>query len=245
MREILADLVAEQQGLDQFLQRIDFRKWGQKTRVPRWSIRDHVSHLAAGEEIAFDAIAGGGKRLAELSTHLEAADDFGLEGLQHGRDMRVQQVIEWWRETRATVVDALSKMGGSEPIPWLNGDVTAQALASMRMADTWAHGLDLHDAVDEEPESSLRLRHIAALAHELLPQAFQDAGLDFEDIRIELRAPQYQKWVYGPEDATNLIRGDAAEFCTVAVGRLAPSDTGIEVEGDIAEQAMEIVRTYP
>lgn len=245
MREILADLVAEQQGLDQFLQRIDFRKWGQKTRVPRWTIRDHVSHLAAAEEIAYDAIAGDGKRLAELSKVYQSADDFGDEGLQHGQDMRVQQVIEWWRETRATVVDALSKMRGSEPIPWLDGEVTAEALASMRMADTWAHGLDLHDAVEADPESSLRLRHIAALAHDLLPQAFADAGADYEDVRVELRAPQYQKWVYGPEGSEQLIRGDAGEFCMVAVGRLDPAATGIEVEGDVAERAMELVRTYP
>ncbi len=33
--------------------------------------------------------------------------------------MRYQQVIEWWRNSRADVVDALSRMDGSDRVPWL------------------------------------------------------------------------------------------------------------------------------
>lgn len=245
MREILADLVAEQQGLDQFLQKIDFRKWSNPTPAAGWSIRDHVSHLAASEEVAYNAVAEGGSDLAGLLKKYSSIDEWNEVGVERGRQMRVQQVIEWWREARAAVVDALSKMGGSERVPWLTGDMSARSFASARMAETWAHGLDLHHAVDDEPEDTLRLRHIAHLAHRMLPFAFSQAGETYEPVRIELRAPEYQKWIYGPDDADNVIRGEAGEFCRVAVRRLDPSATSLEAEGDVAASALELVRTYP
>ena len=46
MREILSDLVAEEQHLDQFLQGLADREWKKKTPAEGWTIKDQVSHLA-------------------------------------------------------------------------------------------------------------------------------------------------------------------------------------------------------
>ena len=46
MHQILADLVAEQQALDQFLQTVKDRDWKTKTPAAGWDVRDQVSHLA-------------------------------------------------------------------------------------------------------------------------------------------------------------------------------------------------------
>ena len=59
MREILSDLVAEQQALDQFLQGIHERDWRRKTPARGWTILDTVSHLAYTETFGADAIAHG------------------------------------------------------------------------------------------------------------------------------------------------------------------------------------------
>ena len=59
MREILTDLVAEQQGLDQFLQKIAPRLWNQPTGAKGWSIHDLVSHLASIEELAAQCVIEG------------------------------------------------------------------------------------------------------------------------------------------------------------------------------------------
>lgn len=245
MREILADLVAEQQGLDQFLQTIDYRKWSTPSLAPGWDVRDQVSHLASSEELAFRAIDEGKSALAEKADRYQTTDDFNKEGVAEGRAMRPQQVIEWWRQTRARVVDQLSRMNGSERIPWVAGDMSAKSFATARLMETWAHGLDIHGAVGSESEDTTRLRHVAFLGWKSLPWAFQVAGEEYPGpIRIELRAPEFQKWVYGPEDSDNVIRGRAGEWCRVAVRRVKAADTSLEAEGKIAEQALRLARAY-
>ena len=55
MKEILSNLVAEQQLLDQYLQSIPVRNWNTKTTFKNWTITEHVSYLAGLEDLAFNA----------------------------------------------------------------------------------------------------------------------------------------------------------------------------------------------
>lgn len=245
MREILADLVAEQQGLDQFLQSIDYRKWSTPTPAAGWSIHDQVSHLASTEELAFKAIDAGESAVAAALAEHDTIDSFTQAGVLRGRESRPGQIIEWWRHARADVVDALSRMTGRERIPWLAGDMSSKSFATTRLMETWAHGLDIHAAVGSEPVDTTRLRHVAFLGWATLPFAFKAAGEDYpETIRVELRAPEYQKWVFGPDEAEHIVRGEAGEWCRVVVRRAAAADTSLEATGDLAERALELAKAY-
>lgn len=244
MHEILADLVAEQQLLDQYLQSIRDRDWGTKTPAAGWDVRDQVSHLAWSEEYAYNALEEGGSRLADAFHH-ESGELFTAVGVQQGRTMRPQEVIEWWRGSRAKVVDSLSRKDPTERIPWFAGSMSAKAFATARQMETWAHGLDIHASFGDESEDSTRLRHIAWLGWRSLPYAFELAGEDYtEPVRVELIGPDYSKWVYGPGDTSQVIRGSAGEFCRVAVRRLAANMTSLRTEGDIAALALRVVRAY-
>lgn len=245
MREILADLVAEQQGLDQFLQSIDYRKWPTPTPAAGWTIHDQVSHLASSEELAFGAIDSGPPAVAAVIKEHSSIDGFTDAGVKRGREMRPGQVIEWWRHARADVVDALSRMTGKERVTWLAGEMSAKSFATARLMETWAHGLDIHAAVDSQPVDTTRLRHVAFLGWATLPFAFEQAGEEYPTpIRVELRAPAYQKWIFGPDDAENVVRGDAGEWCRVVVRRVEGSDTELEATGELAEQALQIAKAY-
>jgi hypothetical protein len=59
MREILSDLVAEQQQLDQFLQTLRTRQWTIATPAVGWDIQDIVSHLAYTEALAAEVLEEG------------------------------------------------------------------------------------------------------------------------------------------------------------------------------------------
>jgi uncharacterized protein (TIGR03084 family) len=254
MREILSDLVAEQQALDQFLQRINERQWVLPTSAPGWSIKDTVSHLAYSERFAAQVLAEGAVVLS--SVKLDEIDKWTALGIKEGREMRYQQVIEWWRNSRADVVDALSRMDGTDRVPWLAGDMSARAFATLRLMETWAHGLDVKDAMegrltyDEEEEDptadSLRIRHVAWLAHRMLPFAFAQAGEEFPEsgIRLELMGPSYSRWVFGPEDAKDIIKGVAGDWCRIAVHRMDSAAGMLKTEGDKAETAIKVARTY-
>ncbi len=174
-------------------------------------------------------------------------DDFTAVGVKRGRAMRPQDVIEWWRLGRAKVVDALSRADAKDRVPWLYGDMSAKTFATARLAETWAHGLDIHAAVgDEEFEDTERLRHIVVLAQKMLPWAFEQAGLEYSaEVRVEGIGPMYAKYASGSQDTEELIRGPAGEICRIAVHRMDPDDAeNIIVKGEVAEAALRVLRTY-
>ena len=80
----------------------------------------------------------------------------------------------------------------------------------------------------------------------MLPWAFQQAGEEFPEtgIRVELMGPRYARWVYGPEDAPDVIKGVAGDWCRIAVQRMDVEDTGLKAIGDNAETALRVVRAY-
>lgn len=254
MREILSDLVAEEQALDQFLQRIHERDWKLPTSAPGWTIMDTVSHLAFTEAFAAEAIEHG--QSVVDAAKIGSIDEWTQRGIEQGSGKRYQEIIEWWRHGRAAVVDALSRMDAKDRIPWVVAPMSAKALATMRLMETWAHGLDIKDAMEgkltyseeeEDPTADTpRIRHVAWLAHRMLPWSFEQAGEDFPEtgIRVELMGPRYARWVYGPEDAPDVIKGLAGEWCRVAVQRMDVEDTGLKAIGDNAETALRVVRAY-
>jgi len=245
VREILSDLVAEQQSLDQFLQRVAIRDWDRPTPAAGWSIRDTVSHLATFEEYAYNALAEGGSRRSEADAYAND-EEFTASGLPRGRAMRAQDVIEWWRGARAKVIEELSRSTPNKRVPWFKTDMSARTFATTRLMETWAHGLDVYASLDEECEDTIRLRHIAWLGWKSLPYAFEYAGLELtQPVRIEVLGPQWSKWVFGPDDTDQVIKGQAGEWCRVAVQRMSAADApSLKAQGEIAETALRVARAY-
>jgi len=242
VREILSDLVAEQQFLDQFLQRINLKEWDRATPAEGWTIRDTISHLADSEELAAGVITG----ISNIETWQTSTDLDSLrqEAVTKGRKMRPQDVIEWWRGGRAKVVEPLSHMDASTRVEWIGGSMSAKTLATTRLMETWAHGLDIYAAMEAEIEDTPRIRHVCWLGWKSLPYSFKMAGEDFAPIRVEVIGPGYAKWVYGPADAENVVKGAASDWARVAVRRATPEQTRLKVNGDAAEIALRVVRAY-
>ena len=242
MRDILSDLVAEQQFLDQSLQRIPIKVWDMVTPNKPWTVRDTISHLADFEELGADSI-NGGDRIEEWrqASDLEA---LRKQAIKKGRSMRPQDVIEWWRGGRAKVVEPLSHMNGEDRVEWIAGDMSARTFATFRLMETWMHGLDIYDTLGLEVEDTPRIRHICWLGWKTLPYAFKQAGEHYEPVRVEVIGPGYSKWVYGPSDTDQIIKGSASDWARIAVRRIKPKDTRLKIKGEHAEKATQVARAY-
>ncbi len=242
MRDILSDLVAEQQFLDQSLQRIPIKVWDKVTPNKPWTVRDTIAHLAGFEELGADSISGGDK-IAEWqnSSDLEALKK---RAIKKGRSMRPQDVIEWWRGGRAKVVEPLSHMSGEDRVDWVAGDMSARTFATFRLMETWMHGLNIYDTLGLEVEDTPRIRHVAWLGWKTLPYAFKQAGEHYEPIRVEVIGPGYAKWVYGPDDTDQLIKGSASDWARIVIRRVKPKDTRLKLTGEHAEKAVEVAKAW-
>jgi uncharacterized protein (TIGR03084 family) len=133
-----------------------------------------------------------------------------------------------------------------QPLVWVIGPVKPPTLATTRLAEHWAHGLDIAGPLGTDYPDTGRLRHIAWLAHRTLPYAFTVAGEPVAGVRCEIASPDgTETWVFGPADAESVISGPAGEFCRVAVRRLdATAAAGVSGSGPHAATALRVLRTY-
>ena len=158
MQEILSNLVAEQQLLDQYLQSIPVRNWNTKTTYKNWDITAHVSYLAALEDLAHNALKKKGTDFNKYKG-TKGLEKFEKEAIKKGNDMRPQDVIEWWRMSRASVIETLAKSSPGKKLTWWKNEIDCRTFAVTKLAETWAHSLDVYDAMKKDYED-LSLIHI-------------------------------------------------------------------------------------
>src|SRR5436309_12234828 len=216
---IFDDLEAEQDRLEEILAGLDGAQWAAPSAADGWSVSDVVLHLAQTEEAVVASVGGAALRPARESgtTVDQLADDL----------VRVQRaepavVFERWREARRASVRALRAAGPGQPLPWVEAPMKPATLATTRLAEHWAHGLDITGPLDIAFPDTDRLRHIAWLAHRTLPYAFSLAGVEGGDVRCRLTGPNGDTWEYGPVNGGSTITGSAGAFCRVGAQRLAP-----------------------
>ena len=91
--------------------------------------------------------------------------------------------------------------------------MSAQSLATARLMETWAHGLDCFAALNATPRDTERLRHVAWLGFRTLPYAFavadQEPPAPLDELRLVLTSPSGAIWHLGTDQAPSIIRGPA------------------------------------
>jgi len=150
-----------------------------------------------------------------------------------------------WQRARRAALDALRGAEPDRPLRWVAAPVKPATLATTRLAEHWAHGLDITGPFGIEFPDTERLRHVAWLAHRTLPYAMTRAGEQPAAVWCELTAPDGRSvWEFGPREADSAIAGAAGEFCRVAAQRLAPPDSGLTTSGPHGATALRLIRTY-
>ena len=82
----------------------------------------------------------------------------------------------------------------------------------------------------------MRTRNYSYSVHEEQPPA--------EEFRVELTAPSGGLWTWGPEDATQSVRGPAYDFCLLVTQRVHRADTALVAVGDDAEHWLGIAQAF-
>lgn len=240
--EALADLAAEQERLEELLSRLTDEQWATPSAAPGWTMTDVVIHLAQTEELVSASIAGGGR--GEVWDRGDQTLDDAVAAVVAADQAPPADVFARWKRARRAALAALASADPQQRVPWAATPLRPAVLATTRLAEHWAHGLDITQPLGLPFPDTDRLRHIAWLGHRTLPYAFQVEGLDAHDVFCELTAPDGTSWRYGPEDADSSIRGPAGEFCRVGARRLRPEDSTLVCDGPHAESALRVLRNY-
>jgi uncharacterized protein (TIGR03084 family) len=265
---VFDDLEAEQDRLGDILAGLSGAQWATASLAQGWTVRDVVVHLAQGEELAVARLGGTPHPAApDPAAHdpaEDAADQGGrtveqiMAGLVEADPATPAQALRRWQQARGPAMDLLRAADPQRRIEWAAAPLKPAALATTRLAEHWTHGLDITGPLDIDLPDTARLRHVAWLAHRMLPYAYGLAGEPAAEIRVGLTAPDgTTSWDFGPPAAASAITGDAGLFCRVAAQRLTPAQAqaaaaqatgatgaGLQTSGPDGARALALIRTY-
>jgi uncharacterized protein (TIGR03084 family) len=249
MTPIFDDLEAELDRFDAILDGLTPEQWESESGAPGWTMADVVLHLAQTNEAVVASAARAASGVAPA-----AGPDWreGAETLDEAVERQVQSerapadiVFARWRASARDSVAALRQADPEVRLAWAAWPLKPATLATTRIAEHWAHALDITDPLAIPFPDTDRLRHIAWLGHSTLPYAFQFEGEEFHPVYCELTAPDGDTvWRFGAADAGSTITGPAAAFCRVGARRLAPADSGLVTTGPHADAALAVLRNY-
>jgi uncharacterized protein (TIGR03084 family) len=239
--EIFEDLEAEEDRIEEMLAGLSTGQWLAESGAPGWSVADTVLHLAQSEEaVVSTATQAGGPIWRQYAERLDDAMDLMVRA-QRGTP---EETFQRWRTARRAALAALRAADPRVSLPWAAAALKPRTLATTRLAEHWAHALDVTVPLGIEYPDTDRLRHIAWLGHSTLPYAFAFAGEPAGPVRCELTAPDGDVWRYGPAGAESVVSGAAGAFCRVGARRLAPEASGLVATGPFGPAALRVLRNY-
>jgi uncharacterized protein (TIGR03084 family) len=247
LTQVLTDLEAEGDRLEQLVVDLDDSAdggWRTPTPAPGWDVATQVAHLAWTDEVAVKAATD---KEAWDAVVLEAiADPEGYVDVQALAIARRPGLLERWRRARADLRATLVAMPQGEKMPWFGPPMSATSMATARLMETWAHSLDVHEALGAPVEDTDRIRHVAHLGVRTRNFAHHLHGLDApaEEFRIDLVAPSGDVWSWGPEDAAQTVTGSAGDFCRLVTQRLHRADTDLVATGADVDRWLDIAQAF-
>ena len=247
--QVLTDLAAEGDQLEGWVSGLADEQWRLATPAEGWDIATSVVHLAWTDEVAVLAARAGVDKESWDAVVLEAISDptgyvdaKALEGAQQSP----AEILTRWRAARPALAAALRAVPEGEKMPWFGPPMSPTSMATARFMETWAHALDVADALGITPEPSDRIRHVAHIGVRTRNFAFATHELPApaEEFRIELRAPSGETWIWGPEDAAQRVTGSAYDFCLLVTQRRHRDDLDVEAVGADADRWLDIAQAF-
>ena len=246
--DVRRDLAAEHADLDAIVGGMDEDAWGLPTPAPGWSVADQIGHLAVSDVSATVALSDPEAFEAEVAALRvgRGLEDWLESHLDEPRRFGPSDLLAWWRSSRASLLAALETADPAARVPWYGPPMSAVSFASARLMETWAHGQDVADALGVTRLPTARLRHVAHIGVRAMPWSFRVHGLGIPEsgVRVELRSPDRDLWVWGDDDDDDVVRGSALDFCLVVTQRRHPDDARLEVRGRVAEQWIGVAQAF-
>jgi uncharacterized protein (TIGR03084 family) len=243
---VIADLRAESDDLDRLVAELPAADWCRPTPAEGWTVAHQIAHLWWTDRVAVISVTDADGFAALLTEAWKNPLGFVDEGAEELSKTPPAEMLAQWRSTRNRLHDALTTVTDGRKLPWFGPPMSAASMASARMMETWAHGVDVADALGVTREPTARLRSIAHIGvrtrdfaytvHELTPPT--------EVFRVELSAPGGGAWTWGPDDAAQRVTGPAEDFALLVTQRRALHDLDVTAVGADAQKWLTVAQAF-
>ncbi|WP_040509906.1 TIGR03084 family metal-binding protein [Gordonia soli] len=243
---VVADLEAESARLDDLVADLPDASWTRPTPAVGWTIAHQIAHLEWTDRVA--AIAATDTAGFDDVLKAGASDPTGFvdTAAEEGAANAPAVILRRWRSARADLASALRAVPDGQKVPWFGPPMSATSMATARLMETWAHGLDVADALGVTLPADDRIKGVVHIGMRTRDFAYAVNGLTppAEPFRYEITAPSGELWTWGPDDADQVVRGPALDFAKLVTQRRALADLGLELVGDEVRRWAAIAQCF-
>jgi uncharacterized protein (TIGR03084 family) len=245
---LLTDLAGEGDRLRAVLAGLTDAGWRTPTPAAGWDVATQIAHLAWTDEVALLAVRAAGGDTAGWDSVVRSAlvdpEHFADTAARAGAGEPPAAILARWDAGRASLGDTLSRAEGR--LPWFGPPMSPASMATARLMETWAHGLDVHAALGIEPVVTDAVRHVCHLGVRTRDFAYavRDLAPPAEEFRVELTGPGGALWTWGPPDAAQRVTGPAYDFAQLVTQRIHRDDTALLAVGADAESWLAIAQAF-
>jgi uncharacterized protein (TIGR03084 family) len=243
---IVADLRAESDELDALVAPLPAQRWADPTPAPGWTIAHQIGHLLWTDRVALIAVTDEAQFAHEMQAATADVAGFVDKGAAELAALAPADLLADWRATRGRLHEALLTVPAGRKLPWYGPPMSAPSMATARLMETWAHGLDVADALGVRRPATERLRSVAHLGVRTRDYAFVVNNLTppAEPFLVELRGPGGDTWTWGPADAAQRVTGSAEDFCFLVTQRRPLGTLDVTANGPDAQRWLEIAQAF-
>ncbi|MEE2664355.1 MAG: TIGR03084 family metal-binding protein [Myxococcota bacterium] len=249
MLQVCADFREEVDEFHGFLQTLKPEDWRRETGFMQWTTWDVVAHLHYFDLVSTSSLEGE-EAFAPERVVLIAAVGEGrtLQQLAHERlqSLDAASLLEHWHGTAHGLAQALGEADPKRRMPWFGPDMGVQMFTTARYMETWAHAHEVYDLVGVSRRYTDRIKNIATIGVKTFDWTFVNRKMEVPDSppHVRIVAPSGAIWEWNEPSETELIRGDAVDFCHVVTQGRNVADTALEVVGPVATQWMSIAQCF-
>ncbi len=270
--QLLGVAHAERQRLGRMIQYAEPATWDQPSAADGWWNRDVMAHLAAGDTLAAQLVAGEpATELEEFNRDHEGSsfdiDAFNAWTVNRRSGAETREILTTWglaAESFLSHASGLSDEDWAERrFDYVAGPIAARYLVQTRVVEWFLHGEDMRATNGLGPQYQHQPVNLTIdLAVRMLPWSLGRAGHDLSglSVKVDVEGAGEGSWHWGlgsgevpagrkKPDAT--IRGRAPQLALVAGQRLKPDDallSGAVVLGgdrEVADLVLRNLRAYP
>jgi uncharacterized protein (TIGR03084 family) len=243
---MIADLRAEGDDLDALVAPLADDRWAAPTPAPGWTIAHQIGHLLWTDRVSLTAVTDEADFAEILAAASANPTGFVDDGAAELAAVAPAELLADWRATRARLHAELRAVPDGRKLPWFGPPMSAASMATARLMETWAHGLDVADALGVTRPPTARLRSIAHLGVRTRDYAFavNELSAPVEPFFVELRTPDGDTWSWGPPDAAQQVTGSAEDFCFLVTRRRPLRGLDVSAHGADAQRWLQIAQAF-
>ena len=246
LAEVLADLAAEGDRLDDLVAPLDEQGWRTPTPAGGWDVAHQIAHLAWTDEAAVAAATDTPAWDALVLAALANPEGFADAEAARGAAAAPADILARWRASRERLAAVLRDLPEDTRLPWYGPPMSATSMATARFMETWAHARDVADALGATLPADDSVRHVVHIGVRTRDFSFGSRGMDApdEEFRVSLTLPGGSLLEYGPPAARQTVTGSAYDFALLVTQRVHRDDTDLDAVGEDANAWLDVAQAF-